>query len=101
MRLTDEMKSEMMMIFHQVCNLCDRNYNLPHLIFPILMASVGEQHGDELESYKVKLENFYLYTDVKEKLLKISFYVTKVHIATRPMIGDLSTLKARDLKAFL
>ena len=102
MRLTDEMKSEMRMIAGRTDFLNDEFLaDAPHFTLPIQMASLKEQHGDELESYKVKLENFYVDTDIKEKLLKISFYATKVHIASRPMIGHLSTLKAQDLKAFL
>ena len=43
-----------------------------HYFFPkITQINIARlcnfQHGDELDSYKVKLENFYTDTDVKEQ----------------------------------
>ena len=74
MRLTDEMKSEIKMISYRTTFLNDTFLaDAPHATFSIHVASLKEQHGGELESYKVKLENFYLETDVKEKPFKYHF----------------------------
>ena len=67
MRLTDEMNWEIQRItfridFLTVTFLTD----IPRTEISIHVASLKDQHGSELESYKVKLENFYLDTDVKE-----------------------------------
>ena len=68
MRLTDEMHKE-------ILSINDRVYTL-HVefkeIYPMddyrrQSIRLKDQHGDELESYKVKLENFYSDTDVKEQ----------------------------------
>ena len=103
MRLTDEMKSEVLMISCRVSFLNDKFLaDAPHATYSIHLASLKEEHGGELESYKVKLENFYLETDVKEKPFKYHFISlsTSCH-HSRSIIDRLSTPKARDLKAFL
>ena len=81
MRLTDEMKSEVLMISCRVSFLNDKFLaDAPHATFSIHVASLKEQHGGELESYKIKLENFYLETDIRGcqgKAFQISFYQFK------------------------
>ena len=67
-RLTDVMKNEMytidqrMIIFH--AQFLD---NAPADQYFFMMSRLKSQHGEELESDKVRLENFYSETDVKEK----------------------------------
>ena len=55
MRLTDEMKIEINMMADRVDRL------------DTLKSRLNFQYGSELESYKVKLENFYSETDLKEQ----------------------------------
>ena len=90
MRLTDELKSELLMISYRTSFLNDKFLaDAPHATYSIHVASLKEQHGGELESYKVKLENFYLETDVKEKPSKYHFMSSQlIHI----IVVDLSLI---------
>ena len=66
MRLTDEMKNEISLIHRRVIALHEEflvNAPVDH----VQQSRWNLQHGDDLECYKVKLENFYSETDVKEQ----------------------------------
>ena len=68
MRLTDEMKNELLSIALRVHTLyVEFQESVPMDEYPRQAIRLKNQHGDELESYKVKLENFYSDTDVKEQ----------------------------------
>ena len=66
-RLTDGMKNEMVTINHRV-NTFNAQFvaNVPIEQHSHALSCFNSQHGDELETYKVRLENFYSETDVKE-----------------------------------
>jgi len=69
MRLTDEKKLDIQQIRERWCSL-RREYVGEHI--PLREDRIRREllkfrHGGELESYKIKLENFILDTDVKEK----------------------------------
>ena len=67
-RLTDGMKNEMHTINQRTESLYDQYMdNVLGDQYFYMLYRLNAQHGDELESYKVKLENFYSDTDVKEK----------------------------------
>ena len=59
LKLTDQMWNEYLTIFHRI-NSCTAND------YSELIENYS-QLGDEIESYKVKLENIYSQTDVKEQ----------------------------------
>ena len=66
-RLTDGMKSEMVTFTHRVVTLKAQFVdNVPTDQHSHALSCLNSQHGDELETYKVRLENFYTETDVKE-----------------------------------
>ena len=69
MRLTDEKKLDFQQIIQRVISLRHEylSDNIPLREHPIRTALLKFRHGGELESYKIKLENFILDTDVKEK----------------------------------
>ena len=86
MRLTDEMNDECRTIKNRMSELRMKFYREPR--FDKNFYNRWDQlrlfHGDELESYKVKLENFYSDTDAKEKfkvqtLPKFSYQNLVVH----------------------
>ena len=68
MRLTHAKKLDFQQITKRVLSL-DHEYfdHVPLREHPIREAQLNLRHGGELESYKIKLENFILDTDVKEK----------------------------------
>ena len=67
-RLTDGMKNEMHTINQRTESLYDQYMgNVLGDQYFYMLYRLNAQHGDELESYKVKLENFYSETDVKEQ----------------------------------
>ena len=66
-RLTDAMKNEMFTIVHRVDTFnAQFVVNAPTDQINVMLACLNSQHGYELETYKVQLENFYSKTDVKE-----------------------------------
>ena len=66
-RLTDAMKNEMFTIVHRVDTFnAQFVVNAPTDQHNVMLACLNSQHGYELETYKVQLENFYSKTDVKE-----------------------------------
>ena len=68
MRLTDEMQDEILSITNRVYTLyVQYQDSTPMDEIPRQSTRLKHQHGEELESYKVKLENFYSDTDVKEQ----------------------------------
>ena len=69
MRLTDEMKKEMFTIDNQIETIRDLLWGNARLD-RVQQSRWIFQHGDDLECYKVKLENFYSETDVKEQTFK-------------------------------
>ena len=69
MRLTDEKKLDFQQIIQRVVSL-NHEYlgnDIPLREHRIREAHLNFRHGGELESYKIKLENFILDTDVKEE----------------------------------
>ena len=67
-RLTDGMKNEMVIIDHRVDTFYAQLFaNVPMDQHSYMLSHLNSQHGDELECYKVRLENFYSETDVKEQ----------------------------------
>ena len=66
-RLTDGMKYEIMTIGRRF-DTFDAQFcaNVPMDQHSYMLSHLNSQHGDELECYKVRLENFYSETDVKE-----------------------------------
>ena len=69
MRLTDENKLDFQQIKQRIISLRHQymGYDTPLRELPSRAALLKFRHGGELESYKIKLENFILDTDVKEK----------------------------------
>ena len=68
MRLTDEMQDEILSITNRVYTLyVQYQDSTPMDEIPRQSTRLKHQHEEELESYKVKLENFYSDTDVKEQ----------------------------------
>ena len=69
MRLTDEMNDECRTIKNRMDELRSKFYREPRFDqhFYNRWDKLRLFHGDELQSYKVKLENFYSDTDAKEK----------------------------------
>lgn len=68
MRLTDQKKIEFSLIIPRVETLNAEFFtNTPLDQHRDQISRLNFQHGDELESYQVKLENFYSETDVKEQ----------------------------------
>ena len=66
-RLTNGMVNEMATINHRVVTfLAQFVVNVPTDQHSHALSCLNSQHGDELETYKVRLENFYSETDVKE-----------------------------------
>ena len=66
-RLTDGMKNEMFTISHRVDTLHGQYVgNLPRCQNSYALSCLNSQHGYELETCKVRLENLYSETDVKE-----------------------------------
>ena len=67
-KLTDEMQNEFNAIAKRVDALCVQYLgNVSTDQFFYMLSRLNSQHGYELETYKVKLENFYSETDVKEQ----------------------------------
>ena len=71
-RLTDGMKNEMYTIDQRIIFLCFQFIgNVPagtsRYQLDNMLSRLNSQHGYEVETYKVKLENFYSETDVKEQ----------------------------------
>ena len=66
-RLTDGMENEMVTIANRV-NTFQVQFvlNVPRYQNSYALSRLNSQYGDELETYKVRLENFYSETDVKE-----------------------------------
>ena len=68
LRLTSEMKTEIFTIEHRIVALYEEFFlNAPLDQHLYQSYRLNSQHGDELESYKIKIENFYSETDVKEQ----------------------------------
>ena len=67
-RLTDGMENEMVIIDERVDNFYTQCFgsNIPLDQYSYTLSCLNSQHGDELETYKVRLENLYSETDVKE-----------------------------------
>ena len=66
-RLTDGMKNEMFTIGPRVDNFhAQYVVNVPTDQHSYTLSCLNSKHGDELETYKVRLENLYSETDVKE-----------------------------------
>ena len=75
LKLTDEMQLEYMMIFNRIGVLSEydndrfEDYNSYNGRPPMWnLNPLRTTFRDELESYKIKLENFYGDTDLKEQL---------------------------------
>ena len=67
-RLTDGMKNEMYTINQKIRNFhAQFIHNARADQYSYMLSRLKSQYVDELETYKVKLENFYSETDVKEK----------------------------------
>ena len=67
-RLTDEIKNEMFAIANRTDSFQAQAFvNVPMDQHSYTWSHMISQHGDELETYKVRLENIYSETDVKEK----------------------------------
>ena len=66
MRLTDEMHNEILYITNRTNTLYDKFQGGTSMDdIPRQCTHLKHQHGDELECYKIKLENFFSDTDVK------------------------------------
>ena len=66
MRLTDEMHNEILYITNRTNTLYDKFQGSTSMDdIPRQCARLKHQHGDELECYKIKLENIFSDTDVK------------------------------------
>ena len=67
-RLTDGMIDEMATINHRV-NTFQAQFvsNVPLDQDSYALSRLNSQHGDELQTYKIRLENLYSETDVKEQ----------------------------------
>ena len=66
-KLTDEMQNEFNTIAKRVDALSVQYLgNVSTDKFFYMLSRLNSQHGYELETYKVRLENFYSETDVKE-----------------------------------
>ena len=80
MKLTDEMNDECRTIKNRMDELRMKFYREPR--FDQHFYNRWDQlrlfHGDELESYKVKLENFYSDTDAKEKFKSYQNFITEL-----------------------
>ena len=71
MRLTDEMQNEILCITHRANTLYVKfQGGTPMDDIPRQSARLKHQHGEELECYKIKLENFFSDTDVKEQTFR-------------------------------
>ena len=67
-RLTDDMKKSMVIIAHMVDTFhAQFVVNVPTDQHYYSLSRLNSEHGDELEFHKVRLENFYSETDVKDK----------------------------------
>ena len=67
-RLTDGMKNEMYTINQNILNFhAQFIHNARADQYSYMLSRLNFQHGHELETYKVRLENFYSETDVKEQ----------------------------------
>ena len=77
MRLTDEMNDECRAIKNRMDELRSKFYREPRFDqhFYNRWDKLRLFHGDELQSYKVKLENFYSDTDAKEKFKPIKLLI--------------------------
>ena len=80
MRLTNENKLELLKIYQGLNSLKEEYLgdNVPLIAIPSRRALLKIRHGDELESYKIKLENLLLDTDVKEQAFKLSIFWTQI-----------------------
>ena len=65
-RLTDEMKNEMITIAHRV-DAFNAQFVVNVPTEECMLSRLNSMHGYELENHKVRLENFYSETDVKEQ----------------------------------
>ena len=71
MRLTDEIKNEISLIHRRIITLDEEFFiNAQRDQHHDKQSRFNFQHGDDFERYKVKLENFYSETDVKEQTFK-------------------------------
>ena len=69
LKLSEDQLVELAMI-HQRCVFLSDKYEDGNLMKNIQKeGKIRINHGEELESFKVKLENFYEDTDLKEELL--------------------------------
>ena len=67
-RLTDGMRNEMLTIAHRANSFHNEFVlKVPAEQRSFALSCLNSQHGDELETYKVRLENLYSETDVKEQ----------------------------------
>ena len=67
-RLSDGMKNEIRTIDHRIIIVHAQFLdNAPVDQSSYMLCRLNSQHGYELETYKVRLENFYSETDVKEQ----------------------------------
>ena len=68
MRLTEVMNKEMVEIAHRCRELHGRFHSsrMDAVTGALANLQLKLLYGDEMESYKVKLENFYSETDIKE-----------------------------------
>ena len=86
MRLTYEMHCETMSIDQRLRNLMGEFHNMRKdslIMFNEYFCQATRlkaEHSEELESYKVKLENFYLDTDVKEQTFHDCWSTTRTVI---------------------
>ena len=69
LKLSEDQFVELAMI-HERCVFLSDKYEDGNLMKNIQKeGKIRINHGEELESYKIKLENLYEHTDMKEKLL--------------------------------
>ena len=70
MKLTEEKKLEYLLIYNRKQELFEKFHSSPRLetfVFNNRWSKLKSLHGDELESYKVRLESLYCDTDSKVK----------------------------------
>ena len=76
-RLTDGMKIEMVTISNRVDSLHAQFVaNVTTDQYYYALSCLNSQHGYELETYKVRLENFYSETDAKEQTFQNYYFQT-------------------------
>ena len=99
MRLTHEMHREIFLIDQRTRNLMAEFHNMSEDSVTMYNEYLGQatrlkhHHGEELEPYKVKLENFYSDTDVKEQTFHDCMELTSCHCARHPFSRSRKHLK--------